>query len=81
MIAITKYDAQITGDRSDVWGTGRSMIGPREPVATINLTVVASGADLDKFMKMLEAVTGQARPNPGSDADELPALGAGMSRR
>ena len=68
MIAIAAYDATLERE-GDIYGCHRSVVTPREPVATIRVTVMASGADLDKFMTMLAAVTGQAvrDPRPAED--------------
>ena len=63
MIAIAAYDATIERE-GDIYGCHRSVVTPREPVATIRVTVMASGADLDKFMAMLAAVTGEQQADP-----------------
>lgn len=82
MIAITKYDATAEHVQDEVYGCSSRVVSPREPMATINLQVVASGADLDKFMAMLAIITGQQRPSPVARgaSDEPLVLGTGLRR-
>ena len=70
MIVIAGYDARIDHERMRFGGQAQAVaMGHREPLATIDLRVVASGKDLDKFIAMLEALTGRAVPRSGDTPD------------
>lgn len=77
MIAVTEYSMEERYERDILYHRGMPVGATvlREPTATIRLEVIASGADLDKFMTMLETITGQRHPRP-APTENAPVFGS-----
>jgi hypothetical protein len=67
-IRVTSYDARVDEEREPLYANGPNHVAVRwrDPTWVFDVSIVATGADGDKFLAMLKTLTGQDFARPGS---------------